>query len=468
MTRRAHDVIQGVLSGLVLLSATLVFGVLPAISTAAHAQPLTVQWDSLGGDPVQPLATGIAVRPEFYGDTLFATSRGDLFRLLPDEASFGPEISETNNPGPGTGIEITEEGYLLTEDGRVSYSTDGGVRWADATGLEDMGFAQSIHQTRHPASSGVVLAGGSRGSVWVSDDGTAWTRLFDFGSTGFRSVEIVYDLLGGDEMSAPWAGRLLAGFIGFVRYSDDGGQTWTDATGFPFLQAQSIAEAPDGTLYLTAENAVLRSRDGGASWQRVHTLRPEDWDVALLFGGHLAVAPDGTVWLGIYGRSNETDSNGNRQRWGTFAYSTDEGATWTEAATGYTGRYQVNDVLIDGRGRLVAATFGGVWRTRASVVVASEDAPPGKPGETTLLGVPYPNPTQDAVTVPLTLTRPAEVRVTVVDLLGREVAVLTEGPQQAGRHALALDTASLAPGLYVVRATVDAAAAETRRFSVVR
>ncbi|MEL6773023.1 MAG: T9SS type A sorting domain-containing protein, partial [Bacteroidota bacterium] len=125
-------------------------------------------------------------------------------------------------------------------------------------------------------------------------------------------------------------------------------------------------------------------------------------------------------------------------------------------------------VLIDGRGRLVAATFGGVWRTREAVVVASEDAPPGKPGETALLGVPYPNPTQDAVTVPLTLAQPAEVRVTVVDLLGREVAVLTEGPQQAGRHALTLDTDALAPGVYVVHATVGNAAAQTQRFSIVR
>ncbi|MEL7361004.1 MAG: sialidase family protein, partial [Bacteroidota bacterium] len=238
-----------------LLSAALVCG------PAAHAQALTVQWDSLGGDPVRPKADGLAVYPELFGDTLFATSRGDLFRLLPDEATFGPEISETINPGPGRDIVITEEGYLVSAEAPLVYSTDGGVRWLDAQGTEDMLAANMIHQTRHPSNGGVVLVADSRGSVWVSDDGTAWTRLFDFGSTGFRSVEIVYDLLGGEDMSAPWAGRLVAGFIGFVRYSDDGGQTWTDATGFPFLRANSINEAPDGTLYLTATNVVFRSRD---------------------------------------------------------------------------------------------------------------------------------------------------------------------------------------------------------------
>ncbi|MEM6783789.1 MAG: T9SS type A sorting domain-containing protein [Bacteroidota bacterium] len=460
MRRRTHHVIQVALSGLVLLSAVL------ACSTAAHAQPLTVQWDSLGGDERRPNMNDIAVSPEVYGDTLFATSGSALYRLLPDDATFGPQFSESINPSPGRVLAITREGYLLSEEtGGVIYSTDGGVIWTDAEGVDDILAVNMIHQTRHPTNDGVLLVADSRGSIWVSDDGIAWTRLFDFGSTGFRSVEIVYDLLGGDEMSAPWAGRLLAGFIGFVRYSDDGGQTWTDATGFPFLMPQSIAEGPDGTLYLTADTAIFRSRDGGASWQRVHTLDPDDWEIDRALTSHVAVAPGGIVWLGLHGAIDE--ENGAR-RWGTFAYSTDEGVTWTEAATGYTGRYQVNDVLIDGRGRLVAATFGGVWRTRASVVVASEDAPPGKPGETALLGVPYPNPTQDAVTVPLTLAQPAEVRVTVVDLLGREVAVLTDGAQQAGRHALPLDTDSLAPGLYVVRATVDDAPAQTQCFSVVR
>ncbi|MEM6783788.1 MAG: T9SS type A sorting domain-containing protein [Bacteroidota bacterium] len=458
MRRRTHRVIHVALSGLVLLSAVLV------CSTAAYAQPLTVQWDSLGGDPVRPKADGLAVYPELFGDTLFATSRGDLFRLLPDEATFGPEISETINPGPGRDIVITEEGYLVSAEAPLVYSTDGGVRWMDALGTEDMLAANMIHQTRHPANNGVVLSADSRGSVWVSEDGIAWTRLFDFGSTGFRSVEIVYDLLGGEDMSAPWAGRLVAGFIGFVRYSDDGGQTWTDATGFPFLMPQSIAEGPDGTLYLTADTAVFRSRDGGASWQRVYTLQPEDWGADRMQTSHVAVASDGTVWLGLDGSIDEGQS---ARRWGTFIYSTDEGVTWTEAATGYDGRYEILDVLIDGRGRLVAATFGGVWRTREAVIVASEDAPPGKPSDATL-GAVYPNPTQDAVTVPLLLTEAAEVTVTVYDVLGREVAVLADGPQQAGRHALALDTSALAPGLYVVHAAVGDAAAQTQRFSIVR
>ncbi len=45
----------------------------------------------------------------------------------------------------------------------------------------------------------------------------------------------------------------------------------------------------------------------------------------------------------------------------------------------------------------------------------------------------------------------ATVRVAVYDVTGREVAVVADGPLEAGRHALALDASALAPGLYVVR-----------------
>jgi hypothetical protein len=38
------------------------------------------------------------------------------------------------------------------------------------------------------------------------------------------------------------------------------------------------------------------------------------------------------------------------------------------------------------------------------------------------------------------------------DVLGREVAVLHDGPLAAGAHRLALDASRLPPGVYVVRA----------------
>ena len=84
------------------------------------------------------------------------------------------------------------------------------------------------------------------------------------------------------------------------------------------------------------------------------------------------------------------------------------------------------------------------------------------------LGLPFPNPARGAVTVPLALDEPQAVRVTVLDPLGRTVAVLHDGPLPAGSHALVWDgAAALATGVYLVRLDADTGGA-TRRVLVVR
>ena len=54
-----------------------------------------------------------------------------------------------------------------------------------------------------------------------------------------------------------------------------------------------------------------------------------------------------------------------------------------------------------------------------------------------------------------------------MDLLGREVAVLLDGEQQAGTHSISLDAAPLGPGVYIVR-LVTPEAALARRFTIIR
>ena len=73
-----------------------------------------------------------------------------------------------------------------------------------------------------------------------------------------------------------------------------------------------------------------------------------------------------------------------------------------------------------------------------------------------------------AATVCLGLPAPADVRVAVYDVLGRRVATLASRALSAGTHALPLDAAPLAPGLYVVRAEVGGGAVLVRRLTVAR
>ncbi|MEO1076065.1 MAG: T9SS type A sorting domain-containing protein, partial [Bacteroidota bacterium] len=83
------------------------------------------------------------------------------------------------------------------------------------------------------------------------------------------------------------------------------------------------------------------------------------------------------------------------------------------------------------------------------------------------LFTPAPNPVRQSARVFYTLPASGPVRVSVFDLLGREVAVLAEGTRPAGDGEVGFDASRLASGVYVLRLLTEQGAV-TRRVTVVR
>ena len=103
----------------------------------------------------------------------------------------------------------------------------------------------------------------------------------------------------------------------------------------------------------------------------------------------------------------------------------------------------------------------------AGAVAALALAGPAAAQQTVIpLGV-SPNPVSSGGVVRVSLPEAGTVRVVVYDVLGREVAVLADGEQAAGEHAVALGAERLAPGVYVVRVTAGEATV-VRRVTVAR
>lgn len=80
---------------------------------------------------------------------------------------------------------------------------------------------------------------------------------------------------------------------------------------------------------------------------------------------------------------------------------------------------------------------------------------------------PRPNPSRGAAVVPYLTPAAGRVRVSVFDLLGREVAVLVDADEPAGAHAARVPSGRLAAGVYVVR-VVAGGEARVARLTVVR
>ncbi len=102
---------------------------------------------------------------------------------------------------------------------------------------------------------------------------------------------------------------------------------------------------------------------------------------------------------------------------------------------------------------------------RIEVVDLMPVAGEAPPAVTAALAV-GPNPARGHVSVRLSSASSAAARVTVSDALGRQVAVLHDGPLAAGPSTFTWDASAAAPGVYVVR--LDGADAATRRVTVVR
>ena len=96
---------------------------------------------------------------------------------------------------------------------------------------------------------------------------------------------------------------------------------------------------------------------------------------------------------------------------------------------------------------------GGVSETP---VEAPALAPTPALPATYALDLPVPNPFAARARFRFALPEDAPVRLVAYDVLGRQVAVLAEGPTPAGWHEASLDGAGLPRGLYVVRLTAGA------------
>lgn len=85
------------------------------------------------------------------------------------------------------------------------------------------------------------------------------------------------------------------------------------------------------------------------------------------------------------------------------------------------------------------------------------------------LAAPYPNPAsgRGAVNIAFSLPAAADVDLTLYDLAGRAVARPAAGAFAAGEHDIAVPTANLAPGVYILRLKAGANTA-SRKLAVVR
>jgi photosystem II stability/assembly factor-like uncharacterized protein len=266
------------------------------------------------------------------------------------------------------------------------------------------------------------------GNLWRStDDGETWQHVAAVPHARMLMIHPNGDIFLGTELDR-YSTR------GIYR-SSDGGQTWVQLTngltstrnpnGLPEITSLIVDEA--GQIFAgTFGDGLFRSTDGGDTWQATST-DAQFIETMVVSAGKLFVST----------RSQ-----------GIFA-TEDGGDTWVSVNDNL-GNYWVPSLSVDDEGHLVAGTEGnGVFRTANPISVRVADQPSDVFSDAPRLQG-YPNPFRTVTTLAFTLSAPTPVRLSIHDIMGREVALLLDEQKASGYHTTPFNAVSLPSGVYFV------------------
>jgi photosystem II stability/assembly factor-like uncharacterized protein len=261
------------------------------------------------------------------------------------------------------------------KQGAILRSDDGARRWTQVAGVEDIDLTTVVY---HPASR-AWLAAGSKGTLLrSSDQARTWRNVQPVPSVAFDRLFI-------DQQAV-----LLGGEQGTIGRSDDGGVSWVfTAIQMPEPVTPVTAFHRHGELLLatSALGRLLVSRDAGMQWSLLQTASTGYFTAAAFDTRHAAIVlathtgqvlrstDGGTSWQGQvvadgyistirYDADTATLLVAGHH--GLMARSTDGGRSWQPINTGSTADLNVLLRTANGRGWIAAGEGGSILRAEAS------------------------------------------------------------------------------------------------------
>jgi photosystem II stability/assembly factor-like uncharacterized protein len=233
----------------------------------------------------------------------------------------------------------SKRGLLLSQQGELSETTDGGLSWTTrlaglSTGTGDLQF--------YGDKLGWMLLADGRWSK-SSDGGATWGPAMRVGSYGFRRIGLVDDKRG-------WAAYYYS--ASSFALTADSGQTWTDVTTPSAIHALFLGV--DQVLLGYGYSGVIAvSSDGGKTWNQRFSGTQESLMA-------MAAQDANTLWVvGGQGVVRRSDDKG--QTWKEVSLGTTAGLRAIAFASGKVGW------IVGERGTIYATQDGGkTWQLQPS------------------------------------------------------------------------------------------------------
>ncbi len=324
------------------------------------------------------------------------------------------------------------------------FSDNGGKSWTSSSpdlsggpgGLPDGipdGFAQIYAITED--ITGTLFISANNGDTYRSHDrGVTWLRGAQLPA---GSADTAWSL----EADPTIPGTVYAGTFGDSMFVTPGdfGFTWIKpagnglgaGAGYIFdLEFDPIT----GELFIGTAKGVFHSADGGENWTGLNFSFPFPTNPPEI--RHIAFDVNGVLYVATWGFGVWKSLNWQAIALEEFALK---------------NQYIMDIAISDGK--LVAATNGPniySFPLPALSTGVEDEFSPEVPADYTL-SQNYPNPFNPTTTIQFGLPGPDDVRLAVYDVLGRQVALLVDGPMAAGQHRVRFEAHDLPSGMYLYR-----------------
>ncbi len=281
-------------------------------------------------------------------------------------ASFAvdPFDSDTLYAGAGAYAESNKAGIYISHDAGLSWEH---LENTATNGITFRRFRTADAIAPHPTRQGAIVTGSRQSGIWrTTDSGETWTQVYVPPSTSASIPSIEGTYLVPDDPAAPFtppvsvvvfdpdnSNVVYAGLLGGgVVKSTDGGVSWEPMnTGLPQPAViEGLAVGSEDTVYAAAGfDGIYKSTDGGESWQAVNAdlpLMDEDGGSWRTFVAVDPTDPD-IAYMTVAGDAS-------------VGKTTDGGATWTIS--------QSEDVMtfdsINDPTRVWSGDFAASWQVK--------------------------------------------------------------------------------------------------------
>lgn len=312
-----------------------------------------------------------------------------------------------------------------TQNNGLQRSPNGGASWQSATsGITGSG-AWVGPIISHPTLEGVFYT--ARQQVFrTSTGGISWTPISTGTGGTIRELAI--------SKSNPNVIFATAGAQVFK--STDAGATFVSAiNGLPNKTVTGVYIHPDSSNVVVLSysgfggSKVYKSTDGAASWVSINGNLPDSPvnDILIFYPGFSTSIYYAATDVGVF-------------------FTNDYGTTWTELADGLPNTVAMHLDYHQPSNKLRIGTHGrGVWETEAVVGLVNYN---NEVPSAYTLQQNYPNPFNPITTIKYDVVKSGLVKLSVFDVLGKELKTIINEVQQAGTYTVQFDASRLTSGVY--------------------